>query len=75
MMNGNNNQQGPPFTLEEIGERFGRLLGQAFAVEITLNKQIATLQAEVEKLTAENEALHGRVYEMTIEEAKEKAAD
>ncbi|MHC4687506.1 MAG: hypothetical protein ACYTEW_24840 [Planctomycetota bacterium] len=79
----NDQPQRPPFTVEEIGEHFGRLIAQAFALEITLTKRIAALQAEAARLAAENEDLRERLHRAelnvlaanggaSIGEAKEK---
>jgi phage shock protein A len=58
----NNQPQRAPFTVEEIGEHFGRLIAQAFALEITLTKQVTALQAEVARLSEENEDLRERLH-------------
>jgi regulator of replication initiation timing len=81
----NEQPQSAPFTVEEIGEHFGRLLSQAFALEITLTKRIAALEGENDRLTTENEDLRERLHRAelnvlaanggaSIGEAKEKAA-
>jgi hypothetical protein len=61
------------------------LIAQAFALEITLTKRIAALQAEAARLAEENEDLRERLHRAelnvlaanggtSIGEAKEKAA-
>lgn len=53
----NEQTQEPGFTVEEIGEHFGRLLGQMFALQITLTKQVGVLKADNAALSLEIERL------------------
>ena len=72
-------------TLEEIGERWGQLLSQAFAQLISLQKQYDQLEAEYSRLNEENGDLRERLRQvelnliaakgdLVVAQAKEKAA-
>lgn len=67
------NQQ-PQITLEEIGERFGRVDAQIYAQIITLEKNIAILRednralsVELVRVTAENEDLRERLHRAEVD--------
>ena len=57
----------PQVTLEEIGERWGQLLSQAFAQLISLQKQYDQLEAEYSRLNEENEDLRERLHRAQLD--------
>lgn len=69
------NEAQPQVTLENIGELFGRLLAQSFALQTTQANQIELLQSQVAILADENRDLRERVNdtELALLEAQGKA--
>jgi regulator of replication initiation timing len=77
--------QHPKFTLDEIGEYWGRILSQAFANIIALEKQIAELETYNASLSKEADRLRHELHKAQVDlveaqtspiinQAKEKAA-
>jgi len=79
-------QPQPDFTLDEIGEHFGRLIGRSFAAEITLTKALENARADNAALSVEVDRLRHKLHQAEvdliaaqgdaiIDGAKEKAAN
>lgn len=66
------NQQ-PPFTIAELGAKFGPLLAQAYAEIITLEKQIAAQNVNIQLMTQDEAALVDRIQDLEAEAVTLKA--
>jgi regulator of replication initiation timing len=59
-----NNQQQSQITAEEIGEKWGRLLTQAFGLNMTLEKQLANCQQTIRQLTESELAMQAEIAKL-----------
>lgn len=66
--------QQPPFTIEELGAKFGVQLSQAYAELITLEKVIVSQRAKIEAMIQNEMEMTARIHEIEIELVELRAA-